>query len=100
MDPLEQGLNLKDDISEEDGNILALEIIRSEHSNHSGSVSNIVFALYNIGQYRLTGAGYSEEASDEITDWIEKHFDRNDASSDKLAELLFELTSKKSDELV
>lgn len=100
VDPLEQGLNLKVDISEEDGNALALEIIRSEHSNRKESVSNIAFALYNIGQYRLTGAGFSEEASDEISDWIEKYFDESDASSDKLADILYELTSKRSDELV
>jgi len=100
MNPLDQGLNLNSDISEEDGNNLARAIIKSNHSISEDSVSNIAFALYNIAQYRTSGNGFSEVVSDEISDWVESVFDEKKQSAEKLADIVFELTSKKSDELV
>jgi len=100
MNPLDQGLNLNSDISEDDGNNLARAIIKSNRSISEDSVTNIAFALYNIAQYRTSGNGFSEVVSDEISDWVESVFDEKKQSAEKLADIVFELTSKKSDELV
>ncbi|OZG73803.1 hypothetical protein BTA51_08315 [Hahella sp. CCB-MM4] len=100
MNSLEIGLNLDSEISETDSNTLACEIIQSNQSETEETITNIAFALYNIAQYRTSGVGYSEMASDLISDWIERVFDEDKKSSEKLADIVFELTSKKSDELV
>jgi hypothetical protein len=100
MNPLDRGLNLNCDISEDDGNILASAIIKYNHAKSEDCVTNIAFALYNISQYRTSGVGFSEEVSDEISGWIESVFNEEHKSAEKLADIVFELTSKKSNELV
>ena len=99
MELLEIALNLNSDVTEAESNKLALAIINSEHAERKESVLEIATALWNIGQYRISGSGFSHEVSDVITLWIEKFFAENESYTDKLVDLIYELTSEKSKQL-
>ena len=99
MESLTTALNLNTDTTEEEVNRLALAIMESEYAKKKESVLEIATALLNIGQYRISGNGFSDNVSDIIASWIEKYFKENEIYTDKLVDVIYELTSKKSDEL-
>ena len=100
MNPLEIALNLNRDISESRANELALEIMDLPQINSKNVVIDVVTALCNIGQWRKSGVGYSEEISNVISQWIEANFIENQVYSDNLVDLISELTSSESSEMV
>lgn len=100
MEALDIALSLSSDISEEEGNRLAIEIIRAEGERRESVVPDVAVALLNLSQYRCSGCGFSREASDAIAIWILEHFDESRDYTDKLIDLIHELTSEKSDDLV
>ena len=61
---LKTALNLDADVTEEEGNKLASAIINSEQARQKEFVLDVATALYNVGQYRITGCGYSPKVSD------------------------------------
>ena len=99
MEPVKIALNLDEGITEEEGNILAANIMCSDLVKGKGSVMKVAISLWNIGQHRISGVGFSSEVSDTISDWVEKYFDENEKYSDKLIDVIYELTSIRSDEM-
>jgi len=99
VESLKTALNLNADITEEEGNKLALAVMNSEQVRQKESVLEVATALYNVGQYRITGCGFSPEVSDIIALWVEKYFTENKIYTDKLVDLICELTSEKSKQL-
>ena len=96
---LKTALNLDADVTEEEGNKLASAIMNSEQARQKEFVLEVATALYNVGQYRITGCGFSPEVSDAIALWIEKYFAEDRVYTDKLISLIYELTSEKSKQL-
>jgi len=99
MESLKTALSLNADVTEEEGNNLASAIMNSEQARQKESVLDVAVALYNIGQNRISGCGFSPEVSDAIALWIEKNFAENEIYTDKLVCLIHELTSEKSKQL-
>ena len=99
MEALKTALNLSVDVTEEEGNKLASAIMNSEQACQKEFVLDVATALYNVGQYRISGYGYSHAVSDVIAVWIEKYFEENKIYTDKLVNLIYELTSEKSKKL-
>ena len=99
MESLKTALSLNADVTEEEGNNLASAIMNSEQARQKESVLDVAVALYNIGQNRIFGCGFSPEVSDAIALWIEKNFAENEIYTDKLVCLIHELTSEKSKQL-
>ena len=101
MNKLQKALNLTEDVSEKEANELALEIMKSKHSQTEEDIHLVADALINIGKYRLTGAGYSKEISDSIIAWAEKYFEEeNKKVAYKITDVLYELTSPKAKETI
>ena len=100
MRSLEIALNLDSSITEEESNQLAKTIIESKSSIDVNLINDIALALCNIGSYRYSGNGYSIEVSDLISLWIENNFKQNEIYTDIMIELIYELTSKESDDMV
>ncbi|WP_153006730.1 hypothetical protein [Aeromonas schubertii] len=100
MSPLEEALKLERSITEEEGNNLAERILNSECSSKKELVYDVATALWNIGQHRYSGEGFSKNVSDMISHWLEKYFDENVPHVNRMIDVIYELTSEYSDEVV
>ena len=100
MNPLEEALNLDASITEEVGNILATKIMELDCALINEQVYDVATGLWNIGQYRYSGVGFSSEVSDVIAFWIERNFDENATYVERLIDVIYELTSSGSDNIV
>jgi len=100
MDLLEQALNLDTSITEDEGNLLAEKIMQLDCAFKKEQVYDVATALWNIGQHRYSGVGFSSEVSDIIALWVERNFDENTSYTDRMIDVIYELTSSNSDIVV
>ena len=100
MSPLEEALKLAGSVSEEEGDMLADKIMQSECASNQDQVHDVANALWNIGQHRYSGVGFSKPISDTISSWLEEYFDENAPCVDRMIDVVYELTSEQSDEMV
>ncbi|WP_027710422.1 hypothetical protein [Zooshikella ganghwensis] len=100
MESIEIALNLDSDLIEQEADELALRIMKSVDGTRKDIVMDVATALWNIGQWRNSGVGYSEYTSDVISKWLENSFDENAEHVNRLIDVIYELTSKESDNMV
>lgn len=100
MNCLEIALSLNSNISKYRADELALEIMQLPEINLKNLIHDVATALCHIGQWRESGIGYSQEVSNVISKWIEANFVEQQIFVDELIDLLYELTSKESDEMI
>ena len=100
MNPIEIALKLDFDLTEDEANELASKIMQSKDIDRPAIVRDVATALWNIAQWRYSGVGFSKEVSNVISKWVENNFSENEAYVDRLIDVIYELNSNESDDMV